>query len=129
MFDLGQYWWILLVLVGFCFCQLGGMTKLDKEEKEEKIDEGGFLIALPKKIDFDRARVTIVSGSKNITQIADMNSGQLWFNLPPGTPIDKVKIRTTGGKEYNYDQQTVPGKLLVDPIPCYDCSTTFGWRK
>lgn len=128
MFDLiGQYWWILLVLVGICIFNSGDKI----EEVDGKVDQeqGGFLVIFPKEVDFHGARVTVVSGLRNLTQIADQRVGRLWFDLPAGAPIDKVKIRTGGGKEYNYDQQTVPGKLLIDPTPCYNCELNRGWRK
>jgi hypothetical protein len=129
--DLSQYWWILVVFVGICVfnsINSGGEDKVEKEEDDKK-DLGGFLVIFPKQIDFHGARVTVVSGFRYLTQIADQNVGKLWFNLPVAAPIDKVKIRTKGGKEYTYDQQSVPGKLLVDPMPCYNCTLNKDWRK
>lgn len=126
MLDLiAQYWWIGLILI-FLLCM--AKTKCYKEDiVDNKVK--GFTVIFPKEIDFQGARVTVVSGLNYLTQYADIKVGKLHFNLPDGAYIDKVKIRTGGGKEYNYDKQKVPGSLLVDPLPCYDCTINRCWRK
>tara|TARA_R100001163_G_C5067030_1_gene205833 strand:+ start:3113 stop:3511 length:399 start_codon:yes stop_codon:yes gene_type:complete len=126
-----EYWWAILgILIFIVLNYKNKMNNLDirSDVTEHSLTHKGFTVQFPKKIDFDGARITVVSGFKNLTQYADINTGHAYWDLPNDTPIDKVKIRTKGGKEYNYDQQYVPSLLVVDPIPCYECDLN-PWRK
>jgi len=113
---------ILFGLILFRFINQKG-----NEDKpvEEKITPSGFDVILPKTIDFENAQVTLVSGFKNYTKLN--TSGRVHFPLNPIHLIDKVKVRTGGGKEYNYSEQHNPGRVVVDPIPCFECNFK-GWR-
>lgn len=97
-----------------------------------KSNHCGFRVIVPNQIGFLNSRVTIVSGSKYYTKYHIVgsglnNSGIIDFDLPHGSIIDKVKIRTMYGKEYNYDQQKYGGVLKVEPIPHFEHKLNY-WR-
>lgn len=113
---------VIVVLLGLYFLYPSPVESKPVKEIKQDI---GFDVILPETNDFKNARVTLVSGFKNHTKLNV--SGLVHFPIDSLAIIDKIKVRTTGGKAYNYAEQSNPGQLVVSPIPCYDCNFK-GWR-
>lgn len=118
---------IVAFLLGLYFLKTQLKDQNNKKElvEEAKSNNSGFNVILPNTIDFKNAKVTLVSGFKNYTKLNV--SGKIHFPLSQIAIIDKIKVRTTGGKEYNYAEQSNPGQLVVKPITCFECNFN-GWR-
>lgn len=98
------------------------------------LPEGGdhFIVKMPNNIEFASARVVLVSGLKNRVKYNLVGTGlvqnsTLIFALGSSDKIDKVKIRTIYGKEYNYAEQEPNGILIVEPMPHFESSRNI-WR-
>lgn len=84
-----------------------------------------IIIKLPNTLEFSNARVVVVSGETNLIKFNLVGSGlvqnsTLLFNLGSNSYIDKVKIRTMYGKEYNYAEQKINTILKVEPSPHFE---------
>lgn len=91
-----------------------------------------FIVKMPNTVEFAGARVVLVQGTKNNIKYNVVGTGlgqnsTLIFRVNPGEKIDKVKIRTIYGKEYNYAEQKVNTILKVDPMPHFESSRNV-WR-
>jgi hypothetical protein len=114
------FWWVLFFLIFGLICS-SSKAKNAKDPSAAVTPTNSFVVNLPDRVDFKNARVTLVVGFDYFTQYAS-GGGPLRFNLSDSVSlIDKVKVRTAGGKEYNYSELTAPGSLNVEPIVCYDC--------
>ena len=90
-----------------------------------------LIIKMPNNIEFAGCRVTVVAGSQNLVKYnligtELVQNSTLVFNIK-GKYVDKVKIRTIYGKDYNYDQQEVGSVLKVQPVAHFEASRNL-WK-
>lgn len=91
-----------------------------------------LVVKLPNTAEFVSARVVLVVGTNNHVKYNLVGSdlvqnSTLIFSLSPSDKIDKVKVRTIYGKEYNYDQQPLNTVLKVNTTPLFDATNNI-WR-
>lgn len=123
-----EYWWLIFIVFLGLMCWSNKIQFANdqaaraKAALEQQRFGNSFVVNLPKQVDFSNARVTLTTGLNYHTQHAGTNGGPVTFNLPSEVClIDMVKVRTAGGKQYNYTELVSPGNLDVQPIVCYDC--------
>lgn len=98
----------------------------------DPVSNNQFVVKLPNTIEFASARVVLVNGLSNRVKYNLVGSGlgqnsTLIFAMKYGDKIDKVKIRTIYGKEYNYAEQKINSMLKVEPIVHFESDKNI-WR-
>lgn len=123
-----EYWWLIFIVFLGLMCWSNKIQFANdqaaraKAALEQQRFGNSFVVNLPKQVDFTNASVTLTTGLNYHTQYAGTNGGPVTFFLPSEVClIDMVKVRTAGGKQYNYTELVSPGYLNVQPIVCYDC--------